>query len=77
MIRLATLSTWLNAPRLLLWNVGSPETGEWMLWAGDWLKCGGRFHVAASWGRERFTFTLVDDSDGEYEPDCWEWRIER
>jgi hypothetical protein len=48
-----------------------------MLWAGDWAKCGGRFHVAASWDHEAFTFTLVDDSVREYEPDCWEWRIER
>jgi hypothetical protein len=77
MIRLATIVVWLNMTRFLLWNVGSPADGEWMLWAGDWLKCGGHFHVAASWERGGFTFTLVDDSDREYEPDGWEWRIER
>jgi hypothetical protein len=77
MSRLATFVVWLNMTRCLLWNVGSPEPGEWMLWAGDWLKCSGRFHVAASWNGEGFTFMFVDDSDREYEPDCWECRIER
>ena len=77
MIRLATIVVWLNMTRSLLWNVGSPAAGEWMVWAGDWLKCGGRFHVAASWDHEGFTFTLVDDCDSEFEPDCWGWRVGR
>jgi hypothetical protein len=77
MIRLAAFIVWLNFSRSLLWNAGTTLEGEWLVWAGDWLKCGGRFHVAASWDREGFTFTLVDDSDREYEPDCWEWRTDR
>jgi hypothetical protein len=77
MIRLATFVIWLNMTKTLFWNVGIPEPGEWMLWAGDWVKCDGRYHVAANWDREGWTFTLVDDFDRELEPDCWEWRIER
>jgi hypothetical protein len=73
MIRLAVLPamTWR-----LRWNVGSPAPGEWMVWCGDWLKCGGCYHVAALLAAEGLTITLVDDADREYEPDCWEWRIE-
>jgi hypothetical protein len=48
MVRLVTLFVWLNMAKTLLWNVGSPEPSEWLVWASDWLKCGGRFHVAAS-----------------------------
>jgi hypothetical protein len=49
MFRLATIIVWLNFSRSLLWNAGTTAEGEWLVWAGDWLKCGGRFHVAASW----------------------------
>ena len=44
---------------------------------GRLLKCGGRCHVPASWDREGFTFTLVDDCYREYEPVCLEWRVGR
>jgi hypothetical protein len=77
MTRLATIVVWLNMTKSLLWNVGTPEPGEWILWAGDWVKCAGRYHIAARWDREGFSLTLVHDFDREIEPDCWEWRIER
>jgi hypothetical protein len=77
MSRVAAFAVWLHFTRCLLWNIGSPEPGEWMVWAGDWLKCGGSFDVAATIDADRLTFTLVDDSDREYEPDCWEWQIGR
>jgi len=77
MNRLATIVVWLNMTRFLLRNVGSPCEGKWMLWAGDYVYCGGRYMVAGNWDCAGWTFTLVDDFDREYEPDCWEWRIER
>ena len=75
MLRFAAMIVWLNFTRCLLWNVGGPIEGEWMLWAGDYVYCGGRYMVAANWDAEGWTFTLVDDADREYEAECWEWRI--
>ena len=75
MTRLANFIFWLQLTRFILWNVRGPAEGEWMLWAGDWLECCGRYMVATNWDRDGFTFTLVNDADREFEPDCWEWRI--
>jgi hypothetical protein len=75
MIRLATIVVWLNMTRFLLWNVGSPAPGEWLVWCGDWIKLDGRYQVAALLDDEGLTFTFIDDADREHESDFWEWRI--